>query len=153
MAPDHLSDQHWEAARIAIHGAFKGWPSDLGEPKEVLKFLDYHVALQGAGEHYVQAIKDAAHAILLPLQDEEDPMTLECVRDFNWTSPSLVKGIRSVMQPHNSPSFRRHIHGLVALVSDRWFNCSAHVMEPEEMPEFCEHIAMFMDDTDHYQDF
>ena len=152
MAPDHLSDEQWEAARLAIHGAFNNWLGEVGEPKEVLKFLDYHVALQGAGGDYEQAIKDAVQGVFLPNRERIDPMTLECVRDFNWTSPSFVKGIRSMMQPHNCPYLREHIHGLVALVSDRWFNCSVHVMEPEEMPEFCEHIAMSLDDSDHTQE-
>ena len=150
MAPDHLTDQHWEAARVAIQGAFEPWPETLGEPKEVLKFLDYHVALPGARKDYEPAINSAMQAIiLLPAMEQIDPMTLECVRNFNWTSSSFVKGIRSMMQSHNSLSLRRHVFALVAFVSDRWFNSSQPVMEPEEMHEFCEHMAVFTDSTGH----
>ena len=153
MNSDGLTDKHWKSASFALYGSFaQGWPEEVGEPKEILKFLDHHIGLQGTGEDHGSTINVALEAILLlPLIEGIDPLTLECVRAFNWTSPSLVKGILSMMQPPNPPELRRHASALVALVSDKWFDCSAHVMDPEEMQEFCEHIAIFMDDTYHNQ--
>ena len=50
MALDNLTDQHWEATRLALYAAFRDneCTADPGEPKEILKFIDYHVGLQGA---------------------------------------------------------------------------------------------------------
>ena len=38
---------------------------------------------------------------------------------------------------------------LVALVSDWWFNFSVPIMEPEGMSEFCENLALLMDEVVH----
>ena len=66
---DNLTNQHWEAARLAIHGAFQVraevTPSVLGDLKEILKFLDYHLDLQGAGEDHGSSISFAMDAIIL----------------------------------------------------------------------------------------
>ena len=144
MAPDNLEDQHWEAARLAVRGAFGGWPRSPGEPKEIVKFLDYHVGLQGVGEDHGLYITYASQAILF-LQDNEgiNPLGSKCVRDFDWASPSFVGGIRSMMRPHNLTNLRRSAVGLIALVSDRWFDSSAPVFQLEERLEFCEHVATF----------
>ena len=148
MTHDNLTDQDWEATRLAAYGAFCGhYPRGIEEPREILKFLDHHVGLEGAGGSEHESYIQSAASVIMALQYSEgiNPLTFKCVREFNWTSPSFVRGVRSAMRPHSLLSLRLHIVGLIALVSDRWFNCPVPVMEPKEMLEFCENLSLFMD--------
>ena len=67
MASESLTDQHWEAARLLVKGAWQEnvelSPPTVGEPKEIFKFLDYHLGLQGAGEDHTSSIDLALEAI------------------------------------------------------------------------------------------
>lgn len=146
MASGSLTDQQWEASRMALQEAFIGdWdPSEIGEPKELLRFLDHHVYLQGIGESHGPSISAAAYALTENFRE-----TLERDVDFDWTSPSFVRGIRSVMRPHNPVLDRRHTAELIALISGKWFNSPVPIMEPEDMSEFSEHVTKFMDEAIH----
>ena len=154
MAFDDLTDQHWEAARLAAHGAFQEnfeVPLEIGEPKGILKFLDYHLGLQGAGEDHMSSISSALAAIFV--ESDEGRVrrpTVECIREFNCTSPSFVRGVLSIMCPDTPFLPRRNTANLVALVSNQWFNSPIPIMEPEEMSKFCEKFAVFVDDIDSY---
>ena len=154
MAFDDLTDQHWVAARLAAHGAFQEnfeVPLEIGEPKGILKFLDYHLGLQGAGEDHRSSISSAFAAIFV--ESDEGRVrrpTVECIREFNCTNPSFVRGVLSIMCPDTPFLPRRNTANLVALVSNQWFNSPIPIMEPEEMSKFCEHFAVFVDDIDSY---
>jgi len=147
MGYDNLTDQHWEAARLAIHGAFQVraevTPSMLGELKEILKFLDHHLDLQGAGESHGPSISFAIDAIIARSDSyRADSLAVECIRNFT----SFVKGMRLVIRPARSFWLRWRVTGLIALTSDQWFSSPVPVMGPEDMAEFCEHIAVFIID-------
>ena len=154
MASDDLTDQHWEAARLAIRGAFKAG-ADIAPPKvvglgETLKFLDYHLCLRllGAGRDHDSSIISAIDAIATRANNyQADPFTVESIGKFNRTGPSFAYGVRSMMYPSNTIALRSAAIGLIAFTSDQWFNSPAPV---EEMSEFCEHLAVFVvDDTTH----
>ena len=153
MASDDLTDRDWEAARLAAYGAFHGHHlRETGDPKEILKFLDHHVGLEGAGEGHGS---DVLSALLIIICQQYaygiDLLGFKCAREFNWASPPFVRGVRSVMQPHSLQNLRYHMVALVALVSDWWFNFSVPIpiMEPEGMSEFCENLALLMDEVVH----
>ena len=150
MASDNMEEWHWEVARLAIRGALGDDPPFVNGPKKILKFLDYHVCLQGAGEDHGP---DIACALLATIFLQEgcyiDLLTHESVWDFDWTSLSFVRGICSVMRPHNPIPLRGRAAGLIALLSDRWFDHSVPVMKPEDMAEFCENIAILTDTIIH----
>ena len=151
MARDNLTDRHWEAARLAIHGAFQEnvemTPPKLGELKGVLKFLDYHLQLQGAGEDHGPSIVFALEAIVVRSDDyPADPLTVECIRDFIHANPSFVRGVRSIVQPSSPFKLRLAAAGFISLISDQWFDTPVPVMEPEEMSEFCELVAFIVGD-------
>lgn len=57
-----------------------------------------------------------------------------------------------MMQPRTLIPFRKNTVSLVASISDKWFNCSMPIMEPEEMTEFCKHLAICMEDAGHGTD-
>ena len=149
MASDDLTDQHWEATRLTVHGAFNMesamQPSVVGELGDILKFLDYHLHLQGVGKDHEFSIMTAMRAIVVMSENfRADPLTAECIRNFILTSPSFAKGVRSMMNPDNAFGLRMTAIGLIALTSDKWFDSPAPV---EEMSEFCEHLAVFMIDN------
>jgi len=152
MSPDNLTDQHWEAARLAIHGAFQRSIGDfviplVGEPKEILKFLDYHLGLQGTGEDHSSSIALALEATLSELDDNRPgPLVAASIRNFDCASPSFVRGMCSIMHSSAPPSLPWQAIDFIAIIPDRWFNSPVPVMEPEEMSEFCEHLAVSMID-------
>ena len=152
MASKDLTDQHWEAARLVIHhvarrGLDIASPSPVaGGPKEILKFLDYHLGLQSAGEDYSPFIAFAFEAIIRRYDGWIDPLTVECIRNFNCASPSFVGGVRSIMRLNDPMGLRMFAIRLISLASDQWFNSPVPIMEPEEMSEFCEHLAVFLVD-------
>ena len=151
VASDNMTDQCWEAARLAAHGAFErnveSTPPTVGEPKEILKFLDYHLGLQGAGEDHSSSVSLALEAILIQPHDHRvDRLKVEYIRKFNCTSPSFMRGVCSIMHPDAPLKLRWLTTGLIALISGQWFGSPVHDMEPEEMSEFCEHIAVLMID-------
>ena len=150
MGLDTLTDQHWEASRLTIYAAFTTsyQMANRGEPKEILKFLDYHVGFQGAKEDHGLYI-DPALRSFLRVFGQPDPLTYDCIRDFDWTSPSFVKGVCSMIHPHRPGGFRGNVVALMALLSDTWFNRSESVVETEEMSKFCEHVAIYMDQIVH----
>ena len=145
MTFDNLTDEHWEAARLAICAVAESpHPAEIGEPKEILRFIDHHVLLEGEGREYEPCI---GHALRLIVNREVNPLTFTCFKEFDWASPPFVRRVRSMMQPHNRQEIRRAVVALVALVLDRWFNCSVPVMEPEEMSEFCENLTQPIQDV------
>ena len=149
MGLDNLTDQHWEASRLAIHAAFGDryhW-AYRGEPKEILKFLDYHVGLQGATEGHETYINCAL--VSLVRFNRTELLTFPCFRDFNWTSPSFMRGVCSMMHPRHLFKLQGDIVTLISLLSDSWFNCSALTTEPEEISNFCQYIVTFMDGVIH----
>jgi len=152
MSPDNLTDQHWEAARLAIHGAFQRPIGEstipwVGEPKEILKFLDYHLGLQGAGEDHRSSIALALGATIITSHNNRPvPLIVASIRKFDCASPSFVRGMRSIVHPSGPSLLRSWAIGFIAIISDQWFNSPAPVMEPEEMSEFCEHLAVSMID-------
>jgi hypothetical protein len=149
MASDSLTDQDWEAARLAVRGAFERnvelLPPILGEPKEILKFLYHHLDLHGAGVDHMSSIAFALEAI--HVMNGTDHLTVECVKDINCASPSFVRGVRSIMRPDSHLHLRGKTTTLFYLMSDQWFDSPVPVMEPEEMSEFCEHLAVYMIDN------
>jgi len=153
---DNLADEHWEAARHAIRGAFQdniddqAFAPSVGGPEEIINFLDYHIGLQGAGEDHKSSMHFALDAVLVGLDDQPDPLVVECLRNFNCASPSFVRGMRSVMHPDFDEDVREYAVRFIALISDQWFNSTVPIMNPDEMSEFCEHLAVFMvDDVNH----
>ena len=151
MASNDLTDQHWEAARLAVDKAFGslGPQPELGEPRGMLKFLDYHLGLSGALEDHKPFITLAFEEIFIFYDYMPNPLVVKCVKNFNCASPSFVRGVRSIMHPDSSLGPRREATWLVSLASDQWFNSTVPIMEPEEMSEFCEHLAVFVVDG-HY---
>jgi len=139
MACDNLTDQDWKAARLAIRGAFLVSCAVIPRyPKEgegVLKFLHHHFGLQGAGEDHRSSIHFAIDAFLIGSSYHE-VLTAEFT-----SSPSFVRGICSIIRPGGPYMLQRSAVGLIALMADQWFGSPVPIVEPEEIPEFCAHLA------------
>ena len=152
VGSEDLTEQHWEVARLAIRNTLL---KKADERKEIFKFLDHHLCLQGEGEDHGSSIASALDAILVTQSSglELDPQGIESVRNFTWSGPSFVKGLRSIMRPANTFGLRFNAMGLIAAISDKLFNSSALTMEGREMSEFCEHLAVFMIDEARHIEF
>jgi len=157
MAYEDLTDRDWEGARLALHGTFQGVdlaPSSVGELGEILKFLAHHLCLQGEGEDHRNSIGFALKGIVIRSGSyRADPLTVKWVANLNRTRPSFVNGVRSMMRPGNSFTHRLYTTGLIALTSDQWFDSPIPVMKPEEMSEFCEHLAVFVVNDHFHREF
>jgi len=121
MAYENMTDQHWAAARLAIHGALQEGggvkPSKLGELKEIFKFLDYHLGLQGAGEDRGSSIRFALGGILAKSRGRRpDPLVVKCIKKFDCASPSFVGGMRSILRPGNHITLRGRAVGLITYI-------------------------------------
>lgn len=155
MARDSLTDQDWEAARLAIHGTFQDGDlvtsSGLGELAEVLKFLDYHIGLRAAGEIYESSVIFAMEAIIIRSENyRANALTVESIKNFNQNTPYFANGVRSMMNPDNTFDLRLATTGLMALTSEQWFDSP---VPAEEMSEFCEHLAVYIIDEALHGDF
>ena len=151
MASNDLTDEHWEAARLAIHGAFQrsidGTLPQVGEPMEILQFLNRHLGLQGEGKDHASSIAVALNAITSTQNGRFTPRMVECIKNFDCALPPFVKGMCSMLHP-SSPALTRGLAiAFIGLISDKWFDSLLPIMEPEEMPKFCEHLAVYMFDT------
>jgi len=152
VGSDDLTDEYWEAARHAIRGAFRESGNDqaltpyVGEQKGILKFIDYHLGLKAAGEDHMSCLDLALDSTLEQPDNRVSPLKIECLRDL----PSFVRGVRSAMDPSNATWIRERVVQFISLVHGQWFNSPVPVMEPEEIAEFCEHLAVLMvDDGPH----
>ena len=148
MASRNLTDQHWEAARLAVCGAFREAAevaqSTLGDLKEILRFLDHHFGLQGAGQDHGSAIGSAMDAVIVKSNKfQADPVTVGYIGSLIRESPSFANGVRSMMHPGNTFELRLSTTGLIAVTPDQWFDSP---VPAEEMSEFCEHLAVFVVD-------
>ena len=149
VASEDLTDQHWEAARLAVCGAFRGEGTaatdpPLGELGEILRFLDYHLGLQWAGEDHESAIRAAMYAVVAKSNNfQADPLTSEHITKLNRGSPSFANRVRSMMHPNYTFRLRLSTTGLIAVTSDQWFHSPTPA---KEMSEFCEHLAVFVID-------
>ena len=149
MASDDKTEEYWGAARYAIRGAFER-NVDLiifpvtEKPQDILKFLDHHLGLQGAGEDHISSITYALDATLLRVDGMPVLRTLESIRSFNCASPSFVRGMRSIMGLNANLRVREFAIRFIAFVSDQWFNSPIPIMEPEDRTEFCENLARLM---------
>ena len=156
MASNDLTDQHWEAARLIARCVTQSG-SGTSTSKEILKFLDHHLGLHGTGEDHSSAITSTFRMIIRVVRyfgvrsvklPAVDPLTVKCIRNFNCASnPSFVRGIRLIMRPDDPLDLQPEAIRLVSLTPDQWFYSPVPVMEPEEMSEFCEHLAVFMVDS------
>ena len=106
-----------------------GPPAEIGEPREILKFLEYHVCPQRAGQDHEPSILSASRALFcLENVDEVDPLAIE---DFDWANPPFVRGIRFLVHSHHPVDIGGHTARLVPLMWERWFDCSVHIVEPK----------------------
>jgi len=151
VASERPSNQHWEVARLAIYGAFQSnivikiTPARSPELDRILKFLNYHLGLQVAGEDHRYSIIFALEAIVRSDHYPTDPTILRCLRDFIRDNPSFMRGMRSTMQPHSPYRLRLAATGLTALTSGQLFDPALEL----EMSQFSEHLAAFIID-DHF---
>ena len=136
----HLpADLKWEAARLAMHGAFKweGYYPMVSSPQEVLSFLEYHFDLQSKGENQDEAIQYAIRALALGAS----PTCLEALAQFDPTVHPFFDGIRSLFHPEKPHELRKAAICFLSHIEARWFPVFSEHVSPDAVQEFCEDLV------------
>ena len=139
----YSQDKKWEASRRTLHGAYK-WDQFLpwvGDPDDILTFLDHHFDLVIGGKNQDEPIQNALRA----LGYASGPVTIEALKRFNPTSPSFISGIRHVFQGGRPFELRKAALFFLPLIGDRWFNAPDPIMESDQMKTFCVDWASAVD--------
>ena len=137
--PETHSEKKWEAARLAIYGAYRGGAlisqvKDQEDTSRILRFLDYHFELAaGKGQDQDEPIRIALHALICTC----NPTFITAPGPFDPTENSFVRGIRYAFQDDRPRNLRRTALLFLPLIRDEWFKTSSLTMDPEQMKRFC----------------
>jgi hypothetical protein len=81
----------WPSARLLFKGAFlfPEWPPNIGNPKEMLDFLRYHMSPQQRAQVGQEPLHHVFRAITLVSDDE----TYRGLAEFDFTTPDFIDAI------------------------------------------------------------
>lgn len=115
----------------------------VGNAKKILKFLDYHLERQGAGEAHTTFFYYASDTILVLLPGGWlILLVVESIRNFGCASPPFMSGMRSTIRSTSNPWTRESAIWFMPDIHFQRFCSPVPIMEPEEMAEFSEHPTM-----------
>jgi hypothetical protein len=147
MSPgSHLSaDLKWEAARLALHGAFKwdGYYPMVTGPKEVLSFLDYHFDLQAKGENQDEAIQYAVRALAFGANQT----CLDALAQFDPTVRPFFDGIRSLFHSDKPHELKKAGLCFLSRIEARWFPIFSEHVSPDAVQDFCEDLVSVVNEV------
>ena len=149
---DFTTKKKWEAARLALHGAYK-WDKSLPwvkDPQDILTFLDHHfdIASKSSGSEWDIPIQNALRALAYA----PDQTTLHALSKFDPTEPSFIRGICYVYQQHKPFQLRKAALFFLPLIGDKWFNTDHPIMKPDQTRKFCIDWAHNVDGIQHTND-
>lgn len=142
----HLSaDLKWEAARLAMHGAFKwdGYYPMVSDPQEVLSFLEHHFGLQAKGENQEEAIQYALRALAFG----SSQTCLDTLAQFDPTVPPFFEGIRSLFHPDKPHELKKAALCFISHIEARWFPVFAEHVSPDAVQDFCEDLVSVINEV------
>jgi hypothetical protein len=138
--PETHTEQKWEAARLSIHGAYKGGKftpqvQDQGEyTLHILLFLNHHFELAaGQGQDQDEPIRIALHALVYT----SNPASITALESFDPADSSFVRGMQYAFQDDRPPDLRKTALLFLPLIRDEWFKTGSLTMDPEQMKRFC----------------
>ena len=141
----YTQKKKWEASRLAMHGAYKldqslPW---VGDPHDVLAFLDHHFDLATAkgGQNQDEPIQNALRALAYA----SDPVTIDHLSHFDSAKPSFVHGLCHAFKNGKPSQLRRAAFFFLPLIGDKWFNAPRPIMKPEQMKSLCADWASTVD--------
>jgi len=148
VSPTYSQDKKWEASRRTIHGAYK-WDQfmpSVGDPHDILTFLDHHFDLATGGENQDEPIQNALQALAYA----SGPDTIDALKRFDPTKPSFVSGICYALQRGRPRKLRMAALLPLALVGDRWFETPHPIMESDQMRSLSVDWASAVDANNDY---
>jgi hypothetical protein len=137
--PETHSEKKWEAARLAIYGAYRGGAfipqvKDQEDTLRILLFLNHHFELvAGQGQDQNEPIRIALHALICT----PNPSSIAALESFDPTDPFFVRGIRYALQDCRPSNLREAVLLFLPLICDQWFNTRSLLMNPKQMKTFC----------------
>ena len=142
----HLpADLKWDAARLAMHGAFKweGFYPMVSSPQEVLSFLGYHFDLEAKGEDQGEAIQYAIRALAFGASST----CLDALAQFDPTVQPFFDGIRSLFHPDKSHELKKAGLCFLSHIEARWFPVFSEHVSPDAVQDFCEELVSVVNDV------
>lgn len=142
----HLpTDLKWDAARLAIHGAFKweGYYPMVSSPQEVLSFLEYHFDLQVKGENQDDDIQYAVRALAFGASQT----CLDALAQFDPTGYPFFDGIRSLFHPDKPHELKKAALSFLSHIEARWFPVFSEHVSPDAVQDFCEELVSVIDEV------
>ena len=142
----HLpADLKWDAARLAMHGAFKwdGYYPMVSSPQEVLSFLGYHFDLQEKGEDQDEAIQYALRALAFGAS----PTCLDALAQFDPTVHPFFDGIRSLFHSDKPHELKKSALCFLSHIEARWFPVFSEHVSPDAVQDFCEGLVSVVNDV------
>lgn len=142
----HLpTDLKWDAARLAIHGAFKwdGYYPMVSGPQEVLSFLEYHFDLQAKGENQDEVIEYAIRALAFGASQT----CLDALAQFDPTVHPFFDGIRSLFHSDKPHELKKAALCFLSHIEARWFPVFSEHVPPDAVQDFCEELVSVVDDV------
>ena len=132
-------DLKWEAARLAMHGAFKwdGYYPIVSGPQEVLSFLDYHFDLQAKGENQDEAIQYAIRALAFGAS----PTCIDALAQFDPTVYPFFDGIRSLFHSDKPHELKKAALCFLSHIEAHWFPVFSEHVSPDAVQDFCEDLV------------
>ena len=147
----YSQEQKWKASRLAMRGAYK-WDEFLPrveDPHHILTFLCHHFHL---ATRYRENLDEPIQNALRALGYASGPVTIEALKRFDPAEPSFVQGICYVFQDDKPFQLRKAALFFLSLISDRWFNTTHPIMEPDQMRGLCVDWASAIDGIEHTPD-
>jgi hypothetical protein len=145
--PETHSEKKWEAARLAIYGAYRGGAfipqvKDQEDTLRILLFLNHHFELvAGQGQDQNEPIRIALHALVCT----PNLTSIAALESFDPTDPLFVCGIRYALQDDRPSNLREAVLLFLPLICDQWFNTRSLPMNPKQMRIFCADWASSVD--------
>jgi hypothetical protein len=132
-------DLKWEAARLAMHGAFKwdGYYPMVAGPQEVLSFLEHHFDLQAKGENQDEAIQYAHPRARLRFQ----PHVPRGPGPIRSDGPPIFRRHPFSFPPDKPHELKKAALCFLSHIEARWFPVFSEHVPPDAVQDFCEDLV------------
>ena len=150
--PENHSEGKWEAARLALSGAYVGdkfVPQIEGHQDEdtyyILDFLNYHFNLTAKqGQDQDEPIRIA----LRTLACISNPASIAALKFFDPTENSFVRGVQYTLGDIRPSSLREAALLFLPLVCDQWFKTGSTIVNLGDVRRICVDWASAVDRAD-----
>ena len=152
----YTTEKKWQVARCFMHGLCR-WSDRywtwIGDPQDVITFLGHHfdLATQG-GENQDKPIMYALRTLAMT----SDNVTIAALNCPDLAKPTFIRGVLHAFEKARPLVLRSDAFDFLGRISEKWFETSGPIMEPEQMGRLCADWASVVDslvETDRVKKF